>query len=109
MAKDLADRGQSRSAAQQLASQRMSKPVRAHPRKTGTQARSFNDVAYQVGADRPARCSAGQEQVTRVVRVAAAGQVGDQRSTDLVRQRETILPACLATHDEFAGVLRLTS
>jgi len=63
--KDLTDRGQPSSSAQQLASQSVPKPVRAHPRKADAQAGAFDDIAHQVGADRPARCSTGQERVTR--------------------------------------------
>ena len=103
MAQDLADRDQARALAQQLTGQRMAQPVRADVRQARPQAGPFHDVADEVGPDRSARCSTGQEQVPSSGGLRPPGQVGDHRLTDLGRQRETILPTSLAAHDEFAG------
>ena len=61
MSKDLTDRDQARALTQQLPGQGVPEPMRPHARKTGPQARPFDDVAHQVGADRSARCPACQE------------------------------------------------
>ncbi len=72
MTKDLADRDQAGAAAQQLAGEGVAQAVWAHPWQPGSQAGPFDDVTDQVRPDRPARGSAGEEQMTGSLRVATA-------------------------------------
>jgi hypothetical protein len=103
MTKDLTDRDQASALAQQFAGEGMAEPVWSHVWQTSTLARPLNDITDEICADRSARGFARQEQVTGVLRVSTAGQVGDQSITHLRGQRQPISPAGLATHDKFAG------
>ena len=103
MAKDLTDRQQAGALTQELTGEGVPKPMGSHVWQPGPQAGPLNDIPDQVGADRAAWCPAGQEQLAGPLRVAAAGQVGDQGFADLCRQREPVLPASLAADDEFPG------
>ena len=107
MAKDLADREQPGTLAQELNCQRMSQPVRPHPRQTGPHAGPFDDVADQIRPDRSSWCPAGQKQPSTIARDTArepvSSQVGDQCLADLRRKREPVLAASLASHEQLTG------
>jgi hypothetical protein len=55
MTKDLADRDQADTSAQQLAGQGVAQPVRSHPRKPGPRAGALDDITDQVRPDRSVR------------------------------------------------------
>ena len=103
MTKDLADRDQTSALPQQLARQRVPNPMRTQDRHAGASAGAFDDVTDQVSPDRSARGPQGQEQMSGSFRGPAVGQVSDQGFTDLVRQRQPVLPTALATDDQLTG------
>jgi hypothetical protein len=76
--------------------------MRAHRGNAHPDAGLLHQISYHVGGDRPSWCPAGEEHRRQFALRAGLGEIGDQRLTDVDRQRESVDPAGLAADGDLA-------
>ena len=104
MAQNLGDLGQGDPGVGHLASKGVAKPVRPDDRHARPHTGATHDARDPIRAERPDRRDGSQEHLTMHGAVLApSSQVGGDRLTDVVWQRELVFVTALAVNHDLAG------